>query len=203
MGAALADAGLVPRLRAHIQGCPDPVLASLFQILVDLWDNEDADITVSLFLNSVQDPVGRDRVLPIREEALKADSAQNLFDRAVAFLDQHQRKVEDTRLNALLQALEPLAEHDEIAKAYLDTLFARLLEIRKGGSDPRNDPVPALVGQREVHLDSLPEHQANLLRLQAFGRALHSLAPADPVSAGYLEQVSRRFQELSQNPPPA
>ncbi len=203
LGAALADAGLVPRLRPHIQGCLDPVLASLFQVLVDLWDNEDADITVSLFLNSVQDPAGRDRVLPIREEARKADSAQNLFDRAVAFLEQHQRKVEDTRLNALLQALEPLAEHDEIAKAYLDTLFGRLLELRKGGADPRNDPVPALVGQSEVHLDSLQEHQANLLRLQALGRALHSLAPADPLSAAYLEQVSKRFQELSQNPPPA
>jgi DNA primase len=203
LGAALADASLVPRLRTHIQGCPDPVLASLFQVLVDLWDNEDADITVTLFLNSVQDPAARDRVLPIREEARKADSAQNLFERAVAFLDQHQRKVEDARLNALLQALEPLAEHDEIAKAYLDTLFARLLELRKGGSDPRNDPVPALVAQNEVHLDSSKEHQAHLLRLQALGRALHSLAPADPVSAGYLEQVSRRFQELSQNPPPA
>lgn len=203
LGAALADASLVPRLRPHIQGCPDPVLASLFQVLVDLWDNEDADITVTLFLNSVQDPAARDRVLPIREEARKADSAQNLFERAVAFLDQHQRKVEDARLNALLQALEPLAEHDEIAKAYLDTLFARLLELRKGGSDPRNDPVPALVAQNEVHLDSSKEHQAHLLRLQALGRALHSLAPADPVSAGYLEQVSRRFQELSQNPPPA
>ena len=203
LGAALADAGLVPRLRPHIQGCLDPVLASLFQVLVDLWDNEDADITVSLFLNSVQDPAGRDRVLPIREEARKADSAQNLFDRAVAFLEQHQRKVEDTRLNALLQTLEPLAEHDEIAKAYLDTLFGRLLELRKGGADPRNDPVPALVGQSEVHLDSLQEHQANLLRLQALGRALHSLAPADPLSAAYLEQVSKRFQELSQNPPPA
>lgn len=203
LGAALADAGLVPRLRPHIQGCPDPDLASLFQVLVDLWDNEDADITVTLFLNSVQDPAARDRVLPIREEARKADSAQNLFERAVAFLDQHQRKVEDARLNALLQALEPLAEQDEIAKAYLDTLFARLLELRKGGSDPRNDPVPALVAQNEVHLDSSKEHQAHLLRLQALGRALHSLAPADPVSAGYLEQVSRRFQELSQNPPPA
>ena len=203
LGAALADASHVPRLRPHIQGCPDPVLASLFQSLVDLWDNEDADITVTLFLNSVQDPAARDRVLPIREEARKADSAQNLFERAVAFLDQHQRKVEDTRLNALLKALEPLAEHDEIAKAYLDTLFARLLELRKGGSDPRNDPVPALVAQNEVHLDSSKEHQAHLLRLQALGRALHSLAPADPVSAGYLEQVSRRFQELSQNPPSA
>lgn len=203
LGAALADASLVPRLRPHIQGCPDPVLASLFQVLVDLWDNEDADITVTLFLNSVQDPAARDRVLPIREEARKADSAQNLFERAVAFLDQHQRKVEDARLNALLQALEPLAESDEIAKAYLDTLFARLLELRKGASDPRNDPVPALVAQNEVHLDSPKEHQAHLLRLQALGRALHSLAPADPVSAAYLEQVSRRFQELSQNPPPA
>ena len=127
----------------------------------------------------------------------------NLFNAREAFLDQHQRKVEDARLNALLQALEPLAEQDEIAKAYLDTLFARLLELRKGGSDPRNDPVPALVAQNEVHLDSSKEHQAHLLRLQALGRALHSLAPADPVSAGYLEQVSRRFQELSQNPPPA
>ena len=203
LGAALADVGLVPRLRPHIQGCPDPVLASLFQALVDLWDNEDADITVTLFLNSVQDPAARDRVLPIREEARKADSPQNLFERAVAFLDQHQRKVEDARLNALLQALEPLAEQDEIAKAYLDTLFARLLELRKGGSDPRNDPVPALVAQSEVHLDSPTEHQAHLLRLQALGRALHSLAPADPVSAGYLEQVSRRFQELSQKLPPA
>lgn len=203
MGAALADAGLVPRLRPHIQACPDATLATLFQVLVDLWDNEDADITVTLFLNSVSDPAARDRVLPIREEARKADSPQNLFDRAVAFLVQHRQKVEDTRLNALLQALEPLAEVDDIAKAYLDTLFARLLEIRKGDSDPRNDPVPALVAQNEVHLDSQKEHQANLLRLQALGRALHALAPVDPVSAGYLEQVSRRFQELSQNPPSA
>jgi len=193
----------VPRLRPHIQACPDATLATLFQVLVDLWDNEDADITVTLFLNSVSDPAARDRVLPIREEARKADSPQNLFDRAVAFLVQHRQKVEDTRLNALLQALEPLAEVDDIAKAYLDTLFARLLEIRKGDSDPRNDPVPALVAQNEVHLDSQKEHQANLLRLQALGRALHALAPVDPVSAGYLEQVSRRFQELSQNPPSA
>ncbi|MDG1050791.1 MAG: hypothetical protein P8R46_11355, partial [Planctomycetota bacterium] len=203
LGAAIADAGLVPRLRPHIQACPDATLAILFQVLVDLWDNEDADITVTLFLNSVSDPAARDRVLPIREEARKADSPQNLFDRAVAFLVQHRQKVEDTRLNALLQALEPLAEVDDIAKAYLDTLFARLLEIRKGDSDPRNDPVPALVAQNEVHLDSQKEHQANLLRLQALGRALHALAPVDPVSAGYLEQVSRRFQELSQNPPSA
>ncbi|MGB0330442.1 MAG: DNA primase [Planctomycetota bacterium] len=203
LGAALADASLVPRLRPHIQGCPDSVLASLFQVLVDLWDNEDAEITVTLFLNSVQDPAARDRVLPMREEARKADSARSLFERAVAFLDQHQRQVEDARLNGLLQALEPLAEHDEIAKVYLDTLFARLLELRKGGSDPRNDPVPALVAWNEVRLDSRKEHQAHLLRLQALGRALHSLAPADPVSAGYLEQVSRRFQELSQNLPPA
>ena len=99
---------------------------------MDLWDNEDAEITVTLFLNSVQDPAARDRVLPMREEARKADSARSLFERAVAFLDQHQRQVEDARLNGLLQALEPLAEHDEIAKVYLDTLFARLLELRKG-----------------------------------------------------------------------
>ena len=109
LGAALADTGLVSRLRSHIQGCPDPTLATLFQVLVDLWDNEDSEITVSLFLNSVSDPSARDRVLPIREDARKADSAQNLFERAVAFLDQHHRKVEDTRLNSLIQALEPLA----------------------------------------------------------------------------------------------
>ena len=203
LGAALADTGLVSRLRPHIPACPDPVLATLFQVLVDLWDNEDADITVSLFLNSVSDPSARDRVLPIREEARKADSAQNLFERAVAFLDQHQRKVEDTRLNSLIQALEPLAESDEVANGQLDTLFARLLELRKGAADPRKDPVPALLGQKEVHLGTQKEHQASLLRLQALGRALHRLAPVDPVAARLLEQATRRYQELSQNPPQA
>ncbi|MGD2017645.1 MAG: DNA primase [Planctomycetota bacterium] len=203
LGAALADTGLVSRLRPHIQSCPDPTLATLFQVLVDLWDNEDSEITVSLFLNSVSDPSARDRVLPIREDARKADSAQNLFERAVAFLDQHHRKVEDTRLNSLIQALEPLAESDEVANGQLDTLFARLLELRKGASDPRNDPVPALLGQKGVHLGATTEHQAELLRLQALGRALHRLAPVDPVSARLLEQVTRRHQELSQNPPRA
>lgn len=134
VGAALVDSGLIPRLRPWVTLCPVPPLGHLFQTLLDLWEHEDTEITVSLVLGALGAHSVRDQVAAVVEHARIADDPERLFQGAVEFLQQREQTDEIQRLQAQIQDLEPLAATDPGAATGLDHAFQRLLELQKPDS---------------------------------------------------------------------
>ena len=132
LGAALVDPGLVPGLRPWIARCPSPELAHVFQVLVDLWDNETSDITPGLLINALGDHPMRNAVAGISEHARTADDPKHLFEGAVDFLQQQTHQEEIQRLTQEIKALEGAAADDGEAAAALDRALERLVELRRG-----------------------------------------------------------------------
>ncbi|MEL6907874.1 MAG: hypothetical protein AAFP22_20875 [Planctomycetota bacterium] len=140
MGAALVDAGLIPRLRPWIVRCPMPDLAHVFQVLVDLWDNEDSEITANLLMSALGEHPVRNVVAGISEHARTAEDPTRLFEGAVWFLEQQRTQDEIQRLTLEIQRLESAAEGDPSSAAALETALSRLIELR------RVQPGPAAPG---------------------------------------------------------
>ena len=130
-GAALVDTGLIRGLRPWVDRVPDPGLGHLFQVLVDLWEHDGADITVSMVLAALGSHPARDRVAGLVENARTADDPARLFQDAVEFLQQREHKAEKARLQAHIKELEPRAADDPAAAEELDRLFMRLMELQK------------------------------------------------------------------------
>ncbi|MEL6430197.1 MAG: DNA primase [Planctomycetota bacterium] len=140
LGAALVDAGLIPRLRPWIVRCPMPDLAHVFQVLVDLWDNEDSEITANLLMSALGEHPVRNVVAGISEHARTAEDPTRLFEGAVWFLEQQRTQDEIQRLTLEIQRLESAAEGDPSSAAALETALSRLIELR------RVQPGPAAPG---------------------------------------------------------
>ncbi len=131
VGAALVDTGLIPRLRPWVARCPVPPLGHLFQTLLNLWEHEDAEITVSLVLGALGAHSVRDQVAAVVEHARIADDPTRLFQGAVEFLQQREQADEIQRLQAQINDLEPLAATDPGAATGLEHAFQRLLELQR------------------------------------------------------------------------
>lgn len=131
LGAALEDASLIPRLRPWIERCPAPDLAHVFQVVVDLWEHEDAEITASLVMTALEDHPARNIVPGIVEYARRADQATHLFESAVRFLERHEQEREINRLQAEIQSLDARAAADPSAARLLDDALRRLLDLQR------------------------------------------------------------------------
>lgn len=86
-GALLADASLVPLARPRIPHCPEPDLQRILGAILELCEDEDADVDATAVMTRLVDHPARDRVVPLLEWARRAESPRVLLEGQLAFLD--------------------------------------------------------------------------------------------------------------------
>jgi DNA primase len=78
--ALLADASLIPLARAKLGACSDANLARIFAVVLELYGDEDAGIDAHSVMNRLEAHPARDRVVPLVEWALAAESPRALLE---------------------------------------------------------------------------------------------------------------------------
>lgn len=154
-GAVLEDPGLVPRVRPWAERCPSAGLRAVLGTLLELFDDDDADLDPSSVMTALGDHPVRDRVLDLVEYARSSDfPPHQLLDENLAFLEQHARRTEQRRLQALVAELSDRPEDDAAAQDELRRSLARLTELARGSA-----PVPtaASVGTPAAEHHSDPD----------------------------------------------
>jgi DNA primase len=108
VGALLADASLIPLARTSLSRCADPDLARVLEALLELYAEEDAEIGAASVMNRLGDHPARDRVEPLIQRAIAAESPRALLEDVLRFLSLRELDLERARLQAelLKQELE-------------------------------------------------------------------------------------------------
>lgn len=122
VGALLLDASLVPLARAERATCEDGELARIFDALLALYADENATIDESSVLAMLGDDPARHRVVPLAERARSAESARQLLEGQLRFLETRRLERERSAHVAHLREQEQLAacESGDAARAAHD-----------------------------------------------------------------------------------
>lgn len=135
VGAVLEDPALVPRVRLWAPRCPSAGLKAVLEVLLELFEDDDAELDPSAVMTALGDHPVRDRVLDLVEHARSSDfPPHQLLDENLAFLEQHARRIEQRRLQALVGDLSARAETDPGAQAELERALTQLTELSRGGT---------------------------------------------------------------------
>jgi len=102
-GALLADASLIPLARANLDRCPEPDLARILAAILELFGEEDAATDVGAVLNRLGEDPARDRVVPVHDWALKAESPRALLEGGLRFLRRRELEREALAQEGLLR----------------------------------------------------------------------------------------------------
>lgn len=120
VGAALVDTSLIPRVQPLLHVCPLQAPLAILGALCTLWDDDDAELTVSAVLTVLGEDPAAAKVTPLVEYVRQAESPSVLIDGA---LDALKRDIFDRKL-AEARALVAELERDEFgAKASDGVLF--------------------------------------------------------------------------------
>lgn len=122
IGALLLDASLVPLARAERAACEDGELARIFDALLALYADENATIDESSVLAALGDDPARQRIVPLAERARSAESARQLLEGQLRFLETRRVELERSAHVARLREQEQLAacESGDAARAAHD-----------------------------------------------------------------------------------
>jgi DNA primase len=134
VGAALVDASLLPRVRPLRDGCPNPNLTAILDVLLTLWDDEDADITPSTVMSALGDHPVRAHVASLAEYVHAAEDPLTLLEDELAFLARREHELERGRLAARVKELElAQAAGDPSALESLREVLTRLHQLVQAG----------------------------------------------------------------------
>ncbi|MDA1266210.1 MAG: DNA primase [Planctomycetota bacterium] len=145
--AVLTDAGLVPRIRPWVSSCPNPHLRVVLEAILELFDDEDADLDVNAVMNHLEDHPVRNHVPSLEEHARAADcSPLQLLDQSLSFLASHAQKAEKRRLSERVGELQRASEAgDPAAAPELEATLERLTQMHRAdpdviGAAPNGEP---------------------------------------------------------------
>lgn len=130
-GALLDDPSLVPRVRPWVASCPSPGLRAILEVVLDLFEDEDADIDSNAVMTALGDHPVRRHVPALAEHAGKADyPSHQLLDQSLKFLESHTRQAEIRRLRARIGELQGAADAgDPAAVQEMETTLKRLMAL--------------------------------------------------------------------------
>jgi len=142
VGAVLEDPGLVPRVRPWVERCPSPGLRAVLDTVVELFEDDDAELDPSAVLSALGDHPVRDHVLDLVEFARAADCPPHqLLEQSLAFLERRERALEVRRLQARVAELSALgagladgAQAEGATQRELESLLTRLTRLARGAA---------------------------------------------------------------------
>jgi DNA primase len=134
-GAILADPGLIPRVRPWVASCPSKGLRAILDVVLELFEDEDAEIDAGTVMTGLGDNPVRAHVPSLEDYALKADySPLQLLDHSLEFLASHAHEAEKRRLQQRIGELQRASETgDPAAATELATTLERLTELHRAG----------------------------------------------------------------------
>lgn len=135
-GAVLADPLLIPRVRPWVASCPSDGLRVILQAVLELFEDEDADLTVSAIMTALGDHPVRAHVPGLEDFARAADYPPlQLLERSLTFLASHAHEAEKRRLSERIGELQRAVETGESgATEELDATLERLVELNRDGA---------------------------------------------------------------------
>ena len=86
VGAILLDNSLIPAVSDQLTGCPDEGIGQILATILDLYENDDAEIDASRVMDALGAHPAREWVVPIEELARSAESTRLVAEGAVQFL---------------------------------------------------------------------------------------------------------------------
>jgi len=134
-GAVLADPSLVPRVRPWVASCPSVGLRAILDVVLELFEDEEADIDAGAVMTSLGENSVRAHVPALADYAGNADYPPlQLLDRSLEFLASHAHEAEKRRLQERIGELQRAAETGDPASAQeLETTLMRLAELHRRG----------------------------------------------------------------------
>ena len=141
-GAALLDPGLVPRIRPWVDRCPSEGLRAVLRTLLELFEDEDAELHPGVVMTALGSHPVRDHVLGLVEFARASDfPPHRLLDESLAFLVVRDRQDEQRRLQARIAELGSAADGDDpAARDELEDCMRRLNAlVRSAGRKNENE----------------------------------------------------------------
>ncbi len=150
VGALLLDASLVPLVRPHVELCQDQDLARLLEVVLEMYEDLDAEIDASSVLTALGEHPARRRVGTLVEHAALATSPQVLLEGSLASLrrrtDGRREAQLRNRFNELEQFLQNAAgDAAQAARQEQKCVLDELTELlRKGRAPQDQSPGPAV-----------------------------------------------------------
>ena len=108
LGAVLLDNSLVPLLRPVASHCEDEDLRRILEIVLELYEDEEAVIDVGTVLTALADHPARSHVAGLAENASRAASPKELLEGGLEYVRLHLRRGREAELRARVLELEEL-----------------------------------------------------------------------------------------------
>lgn len=124
VGALLCDASLVPLARPYRERCPDTELARIFDVVLELFADEDAHVDLTAVIDALAGDPLRDRVAVLYQREQTAESPRASLQGNIRYIQSRSEKLARLRVQGELAARErtlreadggDAAVHDPIA----------------------------------------------------------------------------------------
>ncbi len=133
VGAVLLDSSLVPLARPWVEYCEEVHLRRLLELVLEMYEDVEAEITAGTLLTALGEDPARDRVVPLVANAANAASPKALLEGALDYLNTRrvERRIRDLRRRAAELENNLKGAPDEAARrAAEDDLRKVLAELR-------------------------------------------------------------------------
>lgn len=145
LGSILLDSSLVPLARPWVEYCEEVHLRRLLELVLEMYEDVEAEITSGTLLTALGEDPARDRVVPLVDSAANAASPKALLDGALDYLNTRrvERRIRDLKrrvaeleqnLSGAPEETDGRAAEDDLRKVLAE--LGALLKSQKSPNEP-------------------------------------------------------------------